>query len=382
MERLEDRQLLSGVTNLTPSAPPSQVVLPQLTQLVTGQAPAPSPLPDTAVTAVSLIGKGPAFNVSFQGTDAGGNGIASFQVYVSVDNAAATKIATVPAGTPFKTVFSGATTYQAIADGKSHQYRFYSCGVDTSGGIQSTPPVGTDDASVTAQFAAPGALAIQSFVVQEGAKERSFVRYIDVTFNQSVGLSALVASVNAGIPADARIRLVRYSLNGAGPAVPVSLQMKVKAVGDVLAFDFGSGGIGGNANSSAGDGYYALQFDLDGNGTFETVKHFYRLLGDVNGDRSVDSVDYALVFSTLFTASSGVVTPGGAQPVQVLDPPNPPLPSSTPWAQQPTSTISKVSAGTILNEDANGDGVVNAQDVQLVLQGMGHQLARWLVIDG
>ena len=350
VERLEDRQLLSGVTNLTPVLVPPQVVLSQLTQLVTGQ-PTVAPLPDTAVTSVALVGKGPAFKVDFQGTDAAGKGVASFQIFVSVDNAAAAKIATVPGGTPFKTVYSGSTTYQAIVDGKSHQYRFYSCGVDTVGGTEAAPLAATDDVAVSAQFATPGALVLQSFVVQKAAKERSFVRYLDVTFNQSAGLDALVASVNDANPNNDRIRLVRYSLDGSGPGVAVSLRTKVTAVDNVLAVDFGSDGIGGNANSSVGDGYYALQFDLVGNGTFGPAKHFYRLMGDVNGDRTVDSKDYAAIYSTLYKDA-------------------------------PTAAVGKVPAGTVLDQDVNGDGVVNARDWQLALQGMTHKLARWLVIDG
>ena len=58
-----------------------------------------------------------------------------------------------------------------------------------------------------------------------------------------------------------------------------------------LSFDFGAQGITGNRNTNAGDGYYKIGLDLDGNGSFETEYAFYRLLGDVNGDRIVTSAD-------------------------------------------------------------------------------------------
>ena len=72
----------------------------------------------------------------------------------------------------------------------------------------------------------------------------------------------------------------------AGPATPVNLSGVVTHIGNELLLDFGAAGIGGNRNTTAGDGYYQLSIDLDGDGTFETVEHFYRLLGDVNGDRA------------------------------------------------------------------------------------------------
>jgi hypothetical protein len=61
--------------------------------------------------------------------------------------------------------------------------------------------------------------------------------------------------------------------------------------GTTLILNFGTGGIGGNRNSSVGDGYYALRFDVDGDGHFETQRTFYRLLGDVDGNRTVDAND-------------------------------------------------------------------------------------------
>ena len=56
-----------------------------------------------------------------------------------------------------------------------------------------------------------------------------------------------------------------------------------------IEIDFGSGGIGGNPNTTAADGYYEVDIKLPNGQT--AVHHFYRLLGDVNGDGIVDQND-------------------------------------------------------------------------------------------
>jgi hypothetical protein len=78
--------------------------------------------------------------------------------------------------------------------------------------------------------------------------------------------------------------------------------------------------------------------DLDGDGNFETSRRFYRLLGDVNGDRQVDSTDVSLI-----TAGT------------------------------------KASYSAIL--DTNGDGVVNASDLLYTTRAKGRKLADLLLLD-
>ncbi len=63
-----------------------------------------------------------------------------------------------------------------------------------------------------------------------------------------------------------------------------------------------------------------MEFDLDGNGSFEITRNFYRLFGDVNGDRVVDNLDFSAILYAFGSVGDG------------------------------------------LDEDLNGDGVVNAQD--------------------
>src|SRR5262249_41220766 len=119
---------------------------------------------------------------------------------------------------------------------------------------------------------------VTGFDVQRGAAERSYIRYLDLVFESSTGLSQLIS--------EGRVHLTRYSLSGTN-GVNVSLSGKLTTTGNRITANFGSNGIGGSRNSSAGDGYYRLTIDTDRNGSYETQKSFYRLLGDTNGDRLV-----------------------------------------------------------------------------------------------
>ncbi len=60
------------------------------------------------------------------------------------------------------------------------------------------------------------------------------------------------------------------------------------ATGNTVGLDFGINGIGGNRLTSQGDGYYVLNIDQDGDGIPDATRAFYRLFGDVSGDRVVD----------------------------------------------------------------------------------------------
>ena len=84
------------------------------------------------------------------------------------------------------------------------------------------------------------------------------------------------------------------------------------------------------------EGYYEMAFDLDGNGSLETIRHFHRLQGDVNGNGIIDDVDFAAIAAAF-----------GKQ-------------------------------GNDLNEDVNGDGVVNAADRTLAQRNRNRRVAAGL----
>jgi hypothetical protein len=125
---------------------------------------------------------------------------------------------------------------------------------------------------------------LTSIQVSKGQTQRSYLRYIDLTMANASVATQLASN------ASTRIKLVKRDLNGNNPS-DVSLTGLVSASGSTVAIDFGSQGIGGARNTNLADGYYALQFDLDSDGTFETTYNFFRLFGDTNGDGKVDQAD-------------------------------------------------------------------------------------------
>ena len=186
-----------------------------------------------------------------------------------------------------------------------------------------------DTVAISVQASAP-INQVTGFDVQHGAQQRSFIRYVDLLFTSSDGLAQLIA--------DNRIQLTRRSLDGSG-GTAVSLAGRAQVVANQIKLDFGTQGIGGSRNSAAGNGYYTLGLDLDGNGSFETARNFYRLFGDANGDRVVNSADLDAIAAAYGTT------------------------------------------GTNLDADVNGDGVVNSQDRNAARKQQGTQLAAALPLD-
>jgi hypothetical protein len=123
-----------------------------------------------------------------------------------------------------------------------------------------------------------------SIQVSKGQAQRTYLRYIDLTMANASVATQLASN------ASTRMKLVKRDLNGNNPS-DMSLTGLVSASGSTVAIDFGAAGIGGARNTNLADGYYALQFDLDSDGTFETTYNFFRLFGDTNGDGKVDQAD-------------------------------------------------------------------------------------------
>jgi hypothetical protein len=237
----------------------------------------------------------PTFVVSMQGKDVGANGVvASFDLYVSIDGAAAKKVASVPGTAGSGGVYTGQALFRAIADGTTHAYRFYSISRDGFGRTESAPKAPAD-LQVSAAF---DPLSVSGFGVEQGAAQRSLVRSLDLLFSRPDDVAAMVASINDRIAGNDALVLKRYTLAGTSP-VSVSMTGKVSASGNQLHVDFGSAGL-------TTDGYYELGVDLDGNGTFDQLLHFDRLRGDFNGDGIVDAADASLLAGALGQTGAGV----------------------------------------------------------------------------
>jgi streptogramin lyase len=288
-----------------------------------------------AIHVASVNSATAAFTLNWQGVASGGSGLSRVDLYVQVDGGAVQDFAQVMPGSPVNGVYSGAVGYQALSDGVSHTYRFYSLG--TNGyGIQQAAPASAD-ATVTASFAVPPSLLVSTFSVEKGIAERSYVRFLAVGFNDATQLANWYGL--------GKLRLQQFDLNDANPQNVTLTAGMVSIAGSTMTIDFGAGGVtslaplNGSSSTITGDGYYSLALDLDGSGHFATIKNFYRLLGDVNGDGIVNTTD-----TNVITAALG-------------------------------------QTGALLNADVNGDGTVNAIDRTYAARSMNRQLTRGLPME-
>ena len=131
--------------------------------------------------------------------------------------------------------------------------------------------------------------------VEKGLSERSYIRYVDLTFNTPIaGLDLNSASIT----------LTHYNLDGTLNAGNGVTNLGVESLSGVtlsqltdhvMGLDFGAGGIGGNGNLAntignwasltSADGIYKLTIDPDGTGQHDIVPEtFYRMFGDVAGN--------------------------------------------------------------------------------------------------
>jgi hypothetical protein len=299
--------------------------------------------PTTGANPSSLNASTGTFTLNLSGRAPGGEPLTYFEVYVGIDLGGGGNTrqigAAIPAGFPdARGVYHATITYQGLTDGISHSYQFSSLGVDGAGLVQTAPvnPVSFNNRSFTA-----GSLQMTALTVENGAAERSYVRYIGVDFNESDAqsggqLTAIAGSLKTSSP---EIQLFKYDLNGdVSSKTAVSLSaVSASVIDHAIDLDFGAAGLGGNANTTAGDGYYELDVTV-GTATFE--HHFYRLLGDVTGDGLVNNNDLTAIASELALSAPTGYTP--------------------------------------LSADVNGDGTVTAFDLTLATRAKGHKLASGL----
>ncbi|MFI5454966.1 MAG: dockerin type I domain-containing protein [Isosphaerales bacterium] len=283
--------------------------LPDLTPPVTSVDGTTGPNPS------SVNSSSGTFTLNLTGSDPGGGLVTYFEVFASVDGGAYQEVGpyTIPAGAADSKGNDHSTIIdQGLTDGQSHTYSFYSIGYDSAGNVQAAPtsPNVTFPNEV---FAVPGQLQVVGFTVEHGGPGRSFVRYLDLAFNESDSqsggkLTSIVSSISTSSP---DIQIYKYDLNGdasSKTAVSLSSPTMLDVLDHAIEIDFGASGIGGNPNTTAADGYYEVDI-LQPNGQ-TAMHHFYRLLGDVNGDGIVDQNDLNEI-----AASIGETSPLGWTPL-------------------------------------------------------------------
>ncbi|MEZ6125358.1 MAG: hypothetical protein R3C49_19590 [Planctomycetaceae bacterium] len=244
--------------------------------------------PETSVTSATPNAATGEITLNITGTDAGNSGLDRFLVYVSIDGAAAEEIpaSSVSGGTSDNGTYSQSVTYQALRDGAAHSYRFYTVGIDGAGNTEAAPSVAAADIQLTETFAAPtGGLDANGIDVQNGETQRSYIRYVDVLFNDVTGLQDLIDNN--------RIQVERFALDDNSPTAGTGTLISPTAAatnGNAIKLDFGSTGLGGSGR--AGNGFYRIAIDLDGDGLFDDARfEFFRLWGDSNGDGQVTTAD-------------------------------------------------------------------------------------------
>ncbi|MCA9050585.1 MAG: hypothetical protein KDA89_17730, partial [Planctomycetaceae bacterium] len=244
--------------------------------------------PETAVNSTSVDSTTGEITLDISGTDEGNSGLDQFRIYVSIDGASPEEIpaSALTAGTPVDGTYAQTVVYQGLRDGVAHTYRFYSVGIDGAGNVEAIPSAATADVQLAETFAAAsGGLEANGIDVQNGETQRSYVRYVDVLFNDVTGLQNLIDND--------RIQIERFDLDdntpdsGTGSLIaPTSADIN----GNTIRLDFGTDGIGGLGR--AGNGFYRIAVDLDGDGLFDDARfEFFRLYGDSNGDGAVTTAD-------------------------------------------------------------------------------------------
>jgi hypothetical protein len=248
--------------------------------------------PSTQVTTAVPTSSG-LFTVQMTGNKPSGTPITAFDVYVVIDGGEPILVGAASSVATGSGNYTGVILFQGILDGISHTYRFFSRGRDGAGNVEAAPVSG--DVSATYSFASAG-LTATAIDVQNGVNQRSYVRYLDVLFSTSTGLSDLLAT--------GRVKVERFAIN-AGLVTPETgtpvAGFGLVQNGNKLRLDFGSTGLGGLRQ--AGNGFYRVLLDLDGNNSFadagDKTFEFHRLFGDANGNGIVDVADTNLVTSQI-----------------------------------------------------------------------------------
>ena len=287
--------------------------------------------------------------------------IALVDIYVEIDNGTPALIGQLNGLTPNSNgVYSGSLSYDALADGQSHNYSFFSVGVDDQQKAQYAPQAGPTSPDVTFSditYSAP--LTVENLVVEKNIAERSFIQYLDVDFNQSLSTSSPLQDLSAGLAGgspNSYVELLWYGENLTSSSAPkgsvnlfnTGTTAAVTLTGNDLSINFGPNGITslltetgasgtGKPSTNFGDGWYALGVDPTGNPSNGQVfwVTFFRLLGDTSG--------------------SDIVTG----------------PYTTPGTDAYTVYNAEGETGSLLDADVDGSGAVNSKDLAYTVAAKG-----------
>jgi hypothetical protein len=309
----------------------------------------------SGLTASSYNSGNGTFTITWAGADPDANSgtppgsIAAVGVFVSVDGGAYQQIGPAQnAGSPNANgVYSGSLTYNALADGQPHTYSFDTLGIDdwdVTQAVPAAPDVTFSNISYTAPLAVSAFNVVHSETQNTPLTERSFIRYLEVDFNQSPTVNAPNFLSNLST----YVELLYFGTNGTVQGSVSLSNVAATLSGSSLFLDFGANGLtsaltltGGQTapsnptSSTFGDGWYALGISSKATGSGSPIwVPFFRLLGSATGDTTVTGTttgaDYQLV--------NGAV---GKTPINY-------------------------------NADLNGDGSVNLTDVKLVKTSNAH----------
>ena len=265
-----------------------------------------------------------------------------------IDGGAATLITQVNSPTSVGGVYSGSLTYPALADGASHNYSFYSIGIDDEQKVQAIAALANQVTFTGVKYNNP--LAVENLVVEKGITERSFIQYLDVDFNltaSSPALQSLAAALQTpSVDGSSYLELLWYgegTPSASSPKGSVNLfgsttTATVTFTGNDLSINFGANGITslltetgvsgtGKPTTNFGDGWYALGIDTTGGSGPVFWEPFFRLFGSATGDATVTGP-----YTTAGTDASVVYNAEGQ-------------------------------SGTLLNGDVDGSGAVNSKDL-------------------
>ena len=187
-------------------------------------------------------------------------------------------------------------------------------------------------------------LGVVGLSVQKQSINRSNVRYLDLVLADPASIPD-IAALNSNIVLQ---KIATASMSGGANITASNITMNgTNAVKTTVGwtFDFGTGGIGtGGADSIEADGVYQFA-NMTGSPSVGLPRSypFHRLLGDANGDKIVTIADTALV-NTLTSTLAWRYNNG--------------------LAAVPQGELFYIGAGKWAG-DMNGDGRVNATDVNI-----------------